>query len=337
MDTDPVAFAEFTTNNGWENYQMDELSVMAISESFEIKNTKTISEDNLNGYIVKLETNTTELFAIADSGSPMSFLHEKTAQRLQQNDKTAVFKNIPPEDTARNLACYNGESIHPKGRLIVTIESGGWKVQTTPFVKVDDQKANIIGRNLLPRIGIKLVQDKQTQKVLTEQRSDESSHEIKQRVKDNFQQLCVRTGKSKHHVMKTQFNRDFEPIQQKGRRIPIHLQERVEVELNNLIDQKHIIKLDKCSDKQFISPIVITVEKDQTVKLALDSKKINKYIHKNKYQMSNIDLLLDNIAKVEKSDKSNETLFNTLDFRYAYSQIPLDKTTREQCNFRLID
>ena len=75
--------------------------------------------------------------------------------------------------------------------------------------------------------------------------------------------------------MKTQFIKEFVPIQQKGRHIPIHLQERVEGELNKLIDQKHIIKLDKCSDRQFISPIVITVKKDQTVKLALDSKKIN--------------------------------------------------------------
>ena len=161
-------------------------------------------------------------------------------------------------------------------------------------------------------------------------------NEIKQWVKDNFQQLCVRIGKSKHHVMRTQFSKEFEPIQEKGRRIPTPLQERVEAELNKLIDQKHIIKFDKCSDTQFISPIVITVKKDQTVKLALDSKKINKYIHKNKYQMPNMGLLLDNIAQVAKSDKSNQTLFSTLDLRYAYSQIPLDKATREQCNFSLI-
>ena len=76
---------------------------MAISESFEIKKTKKISEDNLNDHIVKLKTNTTELFAIADSGSPMSFLNEKTAQRIQQNDQTAVFKNIPPRS---QTSCY---------------------------------------------------------------------------------------------------------------------------------------------------------------------------------------------------------------------------------------
>ena len=266
----------------------------------------------------------------------MSFLNEKTAQRLRQNNTSAILKNIPPEHTARNLACYNVEYIQPKGRLVITIESGRWIVQTAPLIIVDNQKANILGRNLLPRIGIKLIQDKPTQKVLTVQRSDESNHEIKQWFKDNFQQLCIRIGKSKHHVMKTQFNKNIEPIQQKGRRIPIHLQERIEAELNKFIDQKHVIKLDKCSDKQFISPIVITFKKDQTVKLALDSKKINKYIHKNKYQMPNIDLLLDNIAQVVKSDKSNQTLFTTLDLRYAYSEIPLDKTTREQCNFSLI-
>ena len=55
-----------------------------------------------------------------------------------------------------------------------------------------------------------------------------------------------------------------------------------------------------------------------------------------KFQMPNIDPLLDNIAQVVKSDKSNLTLFSTLDLRYAYSKIPLDKRTREQCNFSLI-
>ena len=83
--------------------------------------------------------------------------------------------------------------------------------------------------------------------------------------------------------MRTQFSKDIKQTQQKGRRFPVHLRERVEAELNQLMDQKHIIKLDKCSDRQFISRIVITIKKDQTVKLALDSRKINIFIRKNKY------------------------------------------------------
>ena len=112
---------------------------MAIAESFEIKNTNILSEEDLNGHIVKLKTDSEELFAIADSGSPMSFLNEKTARRLQQNDKSALFICIPPKDTARNLACYNGETINPKWRLIITIETGGWKIQSAPFIIVHNR------------------------------------------------------------------------------------------------------------------------------------------------------------------------------------------------------
>ena len=84
--------------------------------------------------------------------------------------------------------------------------------------------------------------------MLSLREQEESDPEIKQWVKYKFQKLCVRLGKSKNHMMRTQFNQDFVPIQQKDRPIPVHLQERVERELNKLMDQKHIIKLDKCSD-----------------------------------------------------------------------------------------
>ena len=62
----------------------------------------------------------------------MSFLNEKTARPLQETDKSTVFNQIPQGETARNLACYNGEKTIPKGRLIVTIESGGWKLLGLP-------------------------------------------------------------------------------------------------------------------------------------------------------------------------------------------------------------
>ena len=134
-------------------------------------------------------------------------------------------------------------------------------MQSATFDVVDDKKANIIGRNLLSQIGIKLIQEQQKQNVHAIREQKESDPTIIQWVKENFARLCVRIGKSKNHTRKTQYIKEFVPIQQKGRRIPIHLQERVEEELHKVIDQKHIIKLDKCSDRKFISPIVITVKK----------------------------------------------------------------------------
>ena len=56
--------------------------------------------------------------------------------------------------------------------------------------------------------------------------------------------------------------------------------------MKKLSDQGHIEKLQACSDQNFISPIVITVKKNESVKLTLDSKVLNKTIHK---QISNAE------------------------------------------------
>ena len=76
----------------------------------------------------------------------------------------------------------------------------------------------------------------------------------------------------------------------------MHLLERVEQELDRLINEKQMVQIEKCSDDVFISPVVITVKKLKSVKLALDSKKLNKAIHMSKYQMQSIDHISDAVA-----------------------------------------
>ena len=53
-------------------------------------------------------------------------------------------------------------------------------------------------------------------------------------------------------------------------------------------EKGHIEKLTRRPDKSFISLIVITVKKEQSKQLVLDSKVINKSIPNYKYQMTNI-------------------------------------------------
>ena len=118
---------------------------------------------------------------------------------------------------------------------------------------------------------------------------------------------------------------------------PIEFSCLVNAELKKLLDEKHIIKLNNCSDKNFISPIVITIKRDKTVKLALDSKILIKSIHKNKYQMPNIDNLFDTIQQNLNKNASQETAyFSTLDLKYAYSQLKLDPETARHCIFNII-
>ena len=118
------------------------------------------------------------------------------------------------------------------------------------------------------------------------------------RIANQFPQLVSRIGRSKAHIVNTKFHKQFQPKHQKGRRVPINLQDRVNTRIKKLIQEGHIEKLNNCSDQNFISPIFITVEGDQTIKLALGSKILNKFIHKNKYQMPNIESLIDTVPQV---------------------------------------
>ena len=82
---------------------------------------------------------------------------------------------------------------------------------------------------------------------------------------------------------------------------------------------------------------MVTVKKNQTIKLALDSKVLNKAIHKNKYQRPNIDTLIESISQqISAPASQNITYFSTIDLKYAYSQLNLDTNTANHCNFNII-
>ena len=86
-----------------------------------------------------------------------------------------------------------------------------------------------------------------------------------------------------------------------------------------------------------MSPIVITVKKDQSIKLALDSKVLNKTIHKNKYQIPNIDMLIDTISQhLTNTQNGQQAYFTTLDLKYAYRQLKLYHDIAKHCNFNII-
>ena len=77
-----------------------------------------------------------------------------------------------------------------------------------------------------------------------------------------YSQLCTRLGRSKKTTWQDQHSMEI-LTQHKGRRVPLYLQDRVQKELEKLVEDKQTIKLEKCSDKHFISPVVITVKKRQ--------------------------------------------------------------------------
>ena len=84
-----------------------------------------------------------------------------------------------------------------------------------------------------------------------------------------------------------------------------------------------------------MSPAVITVEKDKSVKIALDSRKLNKATVKRKTQMPNMEELISRISRKISKGKEGEIWLTKLGFGYASSQIKLDDETQNLCIFTI--
>ena len=157
-----------------------------------------------------------------------------------------------------------------------------------------------MGRNSLTKLGLTLTQQQVTKgkKIL-----NINGHGIEQNITKwifkKHSHLCTRLGRSKNHIAKSKLKKEKTPTQRKGRRVPLYLVEKVENELQKLIEDNQIIRLEKCLDDLFIS-------QDKSIKIVLDSKELNKAIHKNKYQMQSIDHLTDSLAMQITSNKNTE-------------------------------
>ena len=57
---------------------------------------------------------------------------------------------------------------------------------------------------------------------------------------------------------------------------------------------------------------------------------------KDKYQMPNLEHLVDLVAERLDSKEQGKALFTSLDMLYAYGQVPLEEETAKHCNFQII-
>ena len=193
-------------------------------------------------------------------------------------------------------------------------------------------------RDVLSKLGLTLTQQQTEGKKFFNINENKIEQNITKWIFKKYPHLCTRLGRSKNRIAKSIMKKEKTPTLHKGRRVPLHRVEKIKHELQKLIEDKQIIRLEKCPDDFFISPVVITFKKDKSIKIALDSKQLNKATHKNKYQLQSIDHLTELLAMQTASNKNKESpcWFSKIDLKYAYSQIPLDNSIAEHCNFNIL-
>ena len=137
---------------------------------------------------------------------------------------------------------------------------------------------------LMAELGLQLVQKATWEQILAiheeKAEGDINLDQWQDYFSKHLTNLFTLAEKIRNYQVQAEFFKKLLLIQQKGRQILISFK-KIDEEIATLLHQG---KLDYCSDRCFISPIVIRLKKDSSVKLALEARELNQQVHKNKYQ-----------------------------------------------------
>ena len=140
-------------------------------------------------------------------------------------------------------------------------------------------------------------------------RTDENNKSEEKRVIEKFPDLFKNNTTIKDTEINIQLKPGHYPVKQKARPIPLHLQEEVGKELEKLIKTGHLEKVKHVDEDCFVSSVVITVKNDKSVKIALDSRKLNDSCIKNRPHMPNMEELLNQLS----GDRTKELNISKID------------------------
>ena len=240
---------------------------------------------------------------------------------------------IFPEGIKPTTKCFVDVNKNPiKFRSEAMVEVKTEKTQVTLPILITEKKITqpLLGLDWLDKLEIGLQGSRETNII-----RNISTNGNGERIFEDFEKLFKTNHTIKDLTLEIQSKKDAKPIQQKGRPVPIHFRRIVKNELDKLIEKGHLEKADKTTENCFISPAVITIKKDKSVKIALDSRKLNESCIKRKATMPNMKELISQIsAKLTQSD--GEIWMSKIDLNYAYGQAKLSAEASRYCVFSII-
>ena len=140
---------------------------------------------------------------------------------------------------------------------------------------------------------------------------------------NNFPVFVDGVGRISDIKIKLRIDPSVQPVSQRHRCIPFHVQKDVEAELDRLEKLDIIEKVD--GPTPWVSPIVVVPKADGGVRLCIDMWEPNKAIKREKHIMPTLNDLI--------SDLNGSTVFSKLDLSNAYHQLELDKASCQVMTF----
>ena len=238
-------------------------------------------------------------------------------------------KDIPLHKTSLKALPFTSTTPVPlKGKFQATLETKHQFHVATIYVTADDggcllsattaQELGLVRLNLntlqlskmrtKQRTELELIQDPQIKEILRQHKPVFSGMG---NLKDKQITLCI--------------DKDVKPLAQQTRRIPFHIREKVEMELQKLETQDIIEKVPDNEHTDWVSPIVVVPKKDNKIRVCVDMRAANTAIKRIRHPIPTVkDISL---------ELNGSKFFSKLDMSQAYHQLELSPQSRSITTF----
>ena len=281
---------------------VDKASSSAEEDNWDYNKIQSINNKKKGNYFhVTLLVNNASIKFIVDSGSPVTLIPQRLFNEITKVEKLET-----------NYKDVNNNTIEFVGSTEAMVRTNNTTLQLPILIT----KANIrpvMGLDWMKRLEISLNTTNENIKIHNIRMDDTEKKILK--LKNEFKDLFYNNTEIKNLSVKINLKEDANIIQQKGHPIPIHLQNKVAEEIKRLIKNGYLERATEITDDCFVSPAVITVKKDKSIKIALNSRKLNKATIKRKAQMPNMEELISRITKRNLRKTRRRNLDNKIRLR----------------------
>ena len=209
--------------------------------------------------------------AFIDTSSPVSVFTKRDLQKIVGERKVVIIDMIKNE----RYVNYNRNPLKLLDYQFVPLEMAEVTVSKARVLVAPISGQSIVGRDWLVALRYKITQPIERgecnvnaktvncNKSICEISPEEKRSPGIRQLEGEFLNLFKRKGRVNIYEIKIKKKEGAKIRQQKGRRIPIQLQNQLDNEIERLIKEGQIEKVDKIQDDVFVQPTVITVKKDK--------------------------------------------------------------------------
>ncbi len=258
-----------------------------------------------------------------DTGSSINVIDKTTFASLQ---------NLELKRTSVKAYPFNAEKpVKMEGKFRALVESKHKFTVTTIYVTSEDGGC-LLSSETAQELGLVSLHINQLNNSTIPntsapppQAKSPTNDENLQQILDKHAAVFRGLGKLKDRQVTLSIDETVTPVAQPRRRIPFHLRQKVDDEINKLEQEDIIEKVPENTPTEWVSPVVIVPKQDNKIRMCVDMRAANTAIKRTRHPIPTLESV--------STELNGTCIFSKLDLCQAYHQLELSPASRNITTF----